>query len=325
MKRFISSLAALSFLAATMVVGPVEAAALTAISVDGGSTGTNITAGGANRVRVLFTNTTNLPSGGTIALTFANGFVGTSVLAGDITLTAGGATVASIAKASVGGGTDNRITITTATAAIGASQAVVIDFNGVNKITVPASGIYQTTVTTSVSDFGAAFAYVGTANQVSVSATVDPILSFALDTNTLALGSLPTAVDTFANDGGATKINPTVSSNAGGGINVVMTSTGLKSATAEIGVTDIAGGVAQTAAVDYYKVSTNATPNITDANGANMTTAPGTDMLASQTVYSIATPVAGGTVGVTVAARAATTTEAGNYTDTLTFTATPTF
>ncbi len=323
MNKFISSLAAVALLAMTVVVGPVEAAALTVISVDGASAGTNLTAAGDSRIRVLFTNTTSLPSGGTITLTFANGFDATGVVDTDVALTAaGGATVAGggVALSSVGSGTNNRIVITTATAAIANGVAVTLDFNGPNKINAPAAGIYQTTINTSVSDFGATFAYVGTANQVSVSATVDPVISFSLNSNAISLGTLPTAANTYASG----SVVSTVNSNAENSIVVTMASTGLKSATREIGVTDIAG-VAQTAGTDYYKISTNATPSIADANGADMTTAAGTDIIASQTVYQVLAPVANGQVTVTVAARAAATTEAGNYTDTLTFVATPTF
>lgn len=209
------------------------------------------------------------------------------------------------------------------------TSAEVVEASGSFVITAAAldalvADTYALSFSTVAGDFTAVIVVVGNDNQVSVSATVDPILTFALDANTLALGTLPTAADAYANDSGTTKINPTVSANAEGGIVVTMASTGLKSSTKEIGVTDIAGGVAPTTGTDYYKVSTNASPNITDAN-AGLSAAGGTDMLASQTVYSVSTPVSGGTVAVTVAARAAATTEAGNYSDTLTFTATPTF
>ncbi len=202
-------------------------------------------------------------------------------------------------------------------------------------ITITSAGDFPTTedyvVTVSViagsqniGDFGATTIIKSTQNQVAVTATVEPTLTFVQSTNTLALGALPIAADAYANDDGSAAITPTVNTNAAGGVVVAMASAGLATATEEIGVTDI-NAAAQTVATDYYKVSTNANPNITDANDA-LANVGGIDMQATQQVYtSGGVPVAGGTVNVTVAARAAAATEAGAYTDTLTFSATATF
>ena len=311
MNKFISSLAAIALVITSVVISPVTAA------------GISFTIASANRQNFTLDLPAgvDLEAGDVITLTLRTAANGTAVdlSANDVTAATLGAGAAETLTNN--GDAAGTIVITEG----GNDEAAGADLVFALTTALTDNTAYTITYSDTDSNFGAALINFGTANQVSVSATVDPILSFSLDTNTLALGSLPTAADTYANDTGTTKINPTVSSNAEGGIVVSMTSTGLKSATRESGVTDIAGGIAQTTATDYFKVSTNATPNITDANGANIATAAGTDVLASQTVYSIATPVAAGTVGVTVAARAAATTEAGNYADTLTFTATPTF
>ncbi len=159
--------------------------------------------------------------------------------------------------------------------------------------------------------------YPGTAtgsSTVGVTATVTPILTMALDATTLALGTLTTSA---YNSG---SVNITVATNAVGGADVTMTSVGLKDTVVgkEIGVSDI-DATAQTAATDYYKVTTNAAPVFADVNDA-LANAGGTDVLASQVVYNGTTVAAADTTKVTVGAKIAATTEAGTYSDTLTFT-----
>lgn len=328
MNKFISSLAAIALVITSVVIAPVKAASVAvtdALSISTASTNSNHT--------ITFTATSGIPAAGTIVVTFPAGFTIGSVAFGDIDLSDD---AVDLTLAAVTAGTDwgaafsgQVLTLTNGSAAVVGGSVMVLKIGtnatgGVNQIINPATSTPTITLTTSAGDLGAAVVYVGAANQVSVSATVDPILSFSIDNTTLALGTLPVATNDYANDTGTTKITNTINSNAQGGIVVTMSSTGLKSATREIGVTNIATGIADTLATDYYKVSTNATPNLVDANGVDMTTAAGTDILASQTVLTAAAPVAG-TVAVTVGARAAADTEAGSYTDTLTFIATPTF
>lgn len=332
MNKFISSIAAIALVVTSMVIAPVRAAGVAVtdtLSVTTASTVSNHT--------ITFTATSGIPASGTIKVTFPAGFAIGSVNDTDIDLTddAVDVVIAATPSGTTWGAafSGQVLTLTNGSSVVAGGSVVVIeiglnataDVAGDAQITNPAAGNYGIVLTTSAGDLGGVVVPVGNANQVSVSATVDPILSFSLSPNALALGTLPTAANTYANDAGTSLITPTVNSNAEGGIVITMVSTGLKSGTKEIGITDIAGGVAPTTGTDYYKVSTNATPNLLDANGVDMTTAAGTDMLASQTVKSFATPVAAGTVAVTVGARADVTTEAGSYTDTLTFIATPTF
>ncbi len=165
----------------------------------------------------------------------------------------------------------------------------------------------------------------GTQNKVNVSAVVLPILTMSLNSTALELWVLPTAVNTYATQ----SVWVTTATNAQWGLVVAMASEWLKDTAInrEIWVTDIAAN-AQTAATDYYKVSTNAAASIVDANGADLTTTAGTDMLATQNVVSwgaFAAPHNATTTTVTIWARADTTTEAWNYSDVLTFTVTGTF
>ena len=311
MKKFISKLSAVALLAALVVI-PTSQAASIAVSA---------TSADANTLAITLTGLTgNIADTDDFNVTVKTLDDGTAV---DISAaTAIHGDDGSFAEAAFN---TTGVNLTSDAAASTPSKVITITSAG----SFPTTEDYVVTVsiiagTQNIGDFGATTVIKSTQGQVAVTATVEPTLTFVLDTNSLALGTLPIAADTYANDGGASKINPTVSTNAAGGVVVAMASAGLATANEEIGVTDI-NAAAQTAATDYYKVSTNATPNIVDAN-AGLTAVGGTDMLATQQVYtSGGAPVSAGTVAVTVAARADATTEAGNYADTLTFSATATF
>ncbi|MBI2050181.1 MAG: hypothetical protein HYT31_00045 [Parcubacteria group bacterium] len=195
---------------------------------------------------------------------------------------------------------------------------------------------YVITYSDTDSNFSAALINFGTANQVPVSATVVPILTMSLangtDGNqTIAFGQL--VPGTFSED----DINVTYATNGVGGVNVTAASTGLATDVdadgtrdnandREIGVQSIAA-TANTAAADYYKVSTAAGGTAAvafDAVDNVITSVAGRDMRATQDVVSATGPVSA-TQAVTVGTRVANDTEAGDYTDTLTFTLTPTF
>jgi|GEM_PF-4324666 len=181
------------------------------------------------------------------------------------------------------------------------------------------AGFYVITFNTDDGVFGSVTVDTGTYNDVAVSATVVPVLTMSLDASTIALGTLTTASYNTDN------VTATVSTNALGGADVTMASAGLKDTVIdrEIGVTSIAANP-QTAATDYYKVTTNGAPVLTDANDG-LANAGGTDMVASQVVYNGTGPVSAQATTVTVGAKIGATTEAGNYTDTLTFTVTGSF
>lgn len=312
MKKLFAKLSAVALLAALVVVPNSQAASIAVSATSGDANTLELTLGGLTgniAVSDSFNITVKtLDDGSVVDISGATAVNGTDAA---MTPSAFNTTGLNLVAAGVGSTPNKVITITDAGMFPTTEDYVVT-------LSVIAG-------TQNVSDFGATTVIKSTQNQVVVTATVEPTLTFVLDTNAVALGTLPIAADTYANDDGATAITPTVSTNAAGGVVVDMTSAGLKTATEEIGVTDIDGLIAQTAAADYYKVSTHATPNITDANDG-LANAGGTDMLATQQVYTSAgAAVDGATVRVSVAARAASTTEAGNYTDTLTFSATATF
>lgn len=181
------------------------------------------------------------------------------------------------------------------------------------------AGFYVITFNTNDGVFGSVSVDNGTYNDVTVSATVAPILTMSLSETTLALGTLATA--SYNTD----SIIATVSTNALGGADVTMDSVGLKDTVInrEIGVVSL-DAATDTAATDYYKVTTNGAPVLTDANDG-LANAGGTDMTASQVVYNGSGPIAAQATTVTIGSKIGATTEAGNYSDTLTFTVTGSF
>jgi len=207
-------------------------------------------------------------------------------------------------------------------------------------ITLPALAT-DTAYTVSYRDtdgnYGIAMFNTGVSNQVVVTATVEPVLTMSLTEEgvpanpktAIALGILPTAANTYSDD----TLDVLTGTNALQGVVVTMTSAGLKDLVndREIGVTDISAdgaGAENTAATDYYKVQSEnaAVPAVlADANGADIYSAAGTDMLATQTVVDINNAHNVTATTITIAARAALNTESGDYSDTLTFTATAQF
>ena len=278
MKKLISKLSAVALLAALVVVPQSQAASIngaTAVVTNDGAIGETITV----------TSATNFPDGDEIASATVKNLDGTA--AGATTLTAGGDNA-----------DDDTSVLTIAGANLTDNTAYILSFRTVS------------------GDFGSMQIAVGTPtnNQVAVTATVEPTLTFNLDSSNIALGVLNTSYT----DGNVTY---DVATNANSGVSVAMDSAGLTDGTNGIGVSNLAGTeVANT----FYKVSTHATPVFIDG-GADLTTADGEDIGLTQTLYSVATPVSLSNQLVTVGAKITGVTPAGNYADTLTFSATATF
>ena len=191
---------------------------------------------------------------------------------------------------------------------------------------------YIVTFNTANGDAGAFQMAVGTPTDTSVevSATVEPILKMAFSNAALDLGILATTADTYT----AQTIDITTATNAKSGLVVAMASTGLKDTTIdrEIWVNDLDVSIAQTVvATDFYKVQSNAggTGAVLADASVGIFDAAGTDMAATQNVVPnsgvYALPHNDTTTTVSIAARADTLTDAGNYSDTLVFSVTGTY
>lgn len=250
---------------------------------------TVVASGNVTTSTITVTNAGAFPDGDEISSATIKNLDGTA--AGATTLTVGGNNAA--ADTSV---------LTVATADLTNNQAYIVFFR------------------TTSGDFGSVTVNVGTPtnDRVTVTATVEPTLSFTITQSggTTALGTLTSS--SFNTDA----VTLSVSTNATSGADVTMTAAGLTDGTNGIGQTAALAGTE--VAGTYYKVSTNAVPSFTTVNGA-VTTTNGADMLASQTVYDGTTAVAAASTTVTIGAQATAITPAGNYSDTLTFTATGTF
>jgi hypothetical protein len=142
---------------------------------------------------LTFTPVTAVTNGSTIDITWPSSYTGgASLLDADITVA--GTNIDSAAESNL---TATGFT-TTLTTSADVTTAITITIGGTNQLTTPATaGNYSFAVITSVGDYGAALQYVGNDNDVTVSAVVSPLLSFAIrstaddaDTNACALGYL---------------------------------------------------------------------------------------------------------------------------------------
>lgn len=232
-----------------------------------------------------------------------------------------------ITKAGAFAGSATCTTMVSANGGAPASRVCAVTDANVLTITDPdgsvdgwvTAGFYVITFNTNDGVFGSVTVDTGTYNDVTVTATVAPILTMSLSETALTLWTLTTG--TYSTD----NIIATVSTNALAGADVTMASVWLKDTVIdrEIWVTDIAANP-QTAATDYYKATTNGAPVLTDVNDG-LANAGGTDVVASQVVYNGTWPVNAQATTITVGSKIWATTEAGNYSDTLTFTVTGSF
>ena len=147
--------------------------------------------------------------------------------------------------------------------------------------------------------------------QVYVSAYIAPVLSMSLDTNTIAFWTLDPATPNTQS------VNLTTATNAEGWITIGMAATWLASSTKSIWSL-VKWGTVATAAADSYEVDSSTNAGWT-ALGLSNVAGSQTILTANDVVESNATT----TVNLTATAEA--TTEAWNYSDTLTFTVTGTF
>lgn len=177
-----------------------------------------------------------------------------------------------------------------------------------------ATDVYTVSFVTVAGDFSSATFVVGNDNQVGVTATVEPTLTFNLDANAIALGTLSTAYSTGS-------VTFDMATNAASGADVAVGVAGLTDGTNGIGQTDLAG---TEAANTYYMISTNASPVFTDTEDG-LTTVGGSSVAASQTVHDGSAPESLSNQLVTIGAKVDAVTPAGTYSDTLTFTVTGSF
>lgn len=318
MNKIISSLAAIALLAVT-IIGPVQAAGMAITNTLSSTTASAVGVGHS----IAFTTATGLLAGDTIKITFDAGF--TALAATSPANYLGDAGVLDTA-AVVG----NVVTITLGDAKLAGAITIGTGITATN----PVAGNYTISVVTSKGDFGAVAIPVGNANQVSVTAIVDPILTFTLadygtDANAnVSLGTIDNDASNAVEGSGQDGNIITVTTNAGLGITVKAYDEALGLRTSSfVGPRANAAGDGQ-----FNDVAAGAFPAATEAFGyqVGVGVAPVGDFnpltgTTPVTLHNFTTSVTSGVVNVLYQAQAVASTPAGAYNDVITYTVTPTF
>lgn len=322
MKKFLSLLSALALVA--VLFPSAQAAGLT----DAVATYT----AGTKTLTVTSTLANAINAGGTIRVVVRNA---STQAAFDFSANnVASAQVGGAGADTISGGTTNNgvVTITDAdgTAAGSKSFTVVLTNNIAASNTALSIDFETFNAAGAALDFGAAVVAIGTSNEVTVTATVEPTLSMALSSNSIALGTLtPAAVSTATN-------TVTIKTNAVSGYTLQAlandgtgTGAGLKSTTGIIpsatGSTIAAGTsgfgiyVSNLTATAAAGTNANTTPTVGLGNG----TVPQTTAL--QTVSTGNGTTDGSVSTVTYKAAISAVQPSGNYSTTVTYAVTGQF
>lgn len=298
---------------------------------------------------IQFVATNGLAASGNFTLLFDTGFTGISVLNtwtnGDVSIftaafsagSCGSFTLQTEASAITGVAWSHSASLQTLTilgpsAVVAANTCIKISLNGTDKITNPGSvGSYEIAIASSAGDSGAlAVPILGSGGNLStVTATVDPVITFALtgtpcslanmNATTITGCALVSTVSTNGLNGYTASVLDGTSDHTlrrTGSVDTIAVATGVAvnaalATTAAFGVT-----TSQTFAGQGINQSASTCPTVT---GTSVTI---TGLNASNKTYASATgPVSGHVANVCVRAKPAATTPAGAYTTTLTFTA----
>jgi hypothetical protein len=294
-------------------------------------------------------------NGNTIVITFPSDFNFTSIVIGEVTMKtdsstafANTETLAASPSASAWGavfsGTQNRVlTLTAPTDGVGAfsliaNSYVQLTYASTHSINASTTGSKSITISTSTGDSGtiAVPIVAGTAadENVVITATVAPSITFTNDDAAIGFGTLSTSAVTYANAGATgsgtdtTAHTMVIVTNATSGYTLTYTGALLTSGANDINAATISSDADGTAGTEQFAISGTLT---------------GTETGAMQSLYDHATPnwkfVAGATTTIASSTAAVTSdsiamhylanisgiTPAGDYTTTLTYLATANF
>jgi hypothetical protein len=347
-RNFTKVLAITTAIFLNLLYMPVQAASLTTIS----DTLSTVKASTAANHTIKFTTPTGVAAGQTITVTFPAGFTTTGVVFGDMDLswgattgletndTAANALAGTPAGATWGAAFATQVlTITSGTSAIPAGNVVVIEIGtnatyggaGTNRVVNPTANTYVVSLTAGPSDNGKYALSIITDDQIPVTAAVDPSLTLTVANTTLALSTLTSGAVATA---GPNLL--TIASNSARGYSITIrdagdgTNPGLWNSAASKRIASATAAV--TAGVENYggvcDVSGSPTGTCTyPTNASNTVSAFG--VAAPTTFASLAAgskPTSGGDqYSLRVRAAIATTTDPGNYVDTLTVVGTMNF
>ena len=337
-----------------VLIQPAHAASLTALS----DTQSRVKKSpAASNHTILFTSTSAM-SGGTIVVTFPSDYDTTGVVFGDIDLSYGAngtendQTLAGSAAAATWGaafgGTGNRtLTLTYPTSggtAITAGWKVIIEIGtnattggtGTHQMVNPTTaGTYVVSIATSA-DTGQLATAIVDDDQVVVSTTIDPYLTFTLSQNTVSLtrsgGGNPDSTHTGFNNGSANTL--AAATNATSGYTITYYGDTLTSGGNSIDA--MAAKTTSSTGTEQFGINLkdNATPNTGADPSGGSGTAKSDYNTADQFRYIVNTTTdlasasaatASTTYTVSYITNVAATTEAGNYSTTITYICTGNF
>lgn len=300
---------------------------------------------------IKFTTTNAIQTtGDTITITFPADFNFTGKAIATLTFTHGAATGLETAETINNGapdagnwggvfsGTQNRVLTLTAptdgigAAAVAAADKLIISYDATNSVNATVAGNYVVTIAVagSSSESGSFAIAIMDADQISIAATVDPTITFAMSANSTNFGTVTaTAVKTSAPD-----IILTTSTNAAGGYNITVhdqgsgANPGLFNAVAAylLGSADAAfDNTADVNVVAGYGVQASSAGATIAADYLQVGTNVGGYKLAAKLLASFAGPIDSQTVTLVHKARALGSSPAGSYADTVTVIATGNF
>lgn len=206
------------------------------------------------------------------------------------------------------------------------------------QITNPAAGSYTVTIGGAFGDSGTLAVRVIADEQVSVTATVDPTLTFTVDDNAIGFGSLSTSTGRWATgdalggnaSAGSTPTaahTMTLATNAQSGYAITYNGATLTSGSNTITVATITTDSDGTPGGEQFGISASTDGNATIASGYARAANSSWNFVASTTTTLVSETVATATetISVSYLANIANVTEAGSYTTTVTYIATAVF
>lgn len=291
---------------------------------------------------VTFTTPTGIAASATLILTFDNSTDIDAVTFADIDLKDDGVDVTLAATAAgaswgVDPTSSTVLTFTNGSAAVAAGSVVEIEIGthatgGAEQITNGSAGTTKLVLSGTFGDSGTAAIPIIAEDQVTITATVAPTITFAISDTSIGFGTLSSSQATWANGAGTGSATDTsahtlaVATNATGGYAITYNGATLTSGSDTISVASINNDANGTPGTEEFGLSLSTDGDGTIATGYNhgdpdWTWVAGT----TTTIFSETGPTATETVSAYYLANIAGNTEAGSYSTTVTYIATATF
>ncbi len=295
---------------------------------------------------ITFTTPTGVASGQTIILTYDNSTsIPVSLDNTDIDLTDDGVDVTLAASPSgatwgVVRTSSTVITFTNGTTAVTAGSVIVIEIGthatsgttGDQQITNGSAGTSTLTLSGTFGDTGTAAMPIISDDQVVITATVAPSITFTISDNTIEFGTLSSSQATWADNSAGSSTDTTahtlaVATNATGGYSVSYNGATLTSGSDTIAVASVTDDANGTPGTEEFGISVATNGDASITSGYAYAGTPDWKWVASTTtnIISETGPTATETFDMHYLANIAGNTEAGNYSSTVTYIATATY